>query len=142
MSIVEKLSISLRPGVVEQIDVRGTSRSTIVNRDLDRLYTLYRRALARIELTVDEACLIVDALNGSLMDANTVRMLWASIEDACQLNGLDTKWSVDGPGLVEKLRKLNEVQAMAVADAAERAWNISDQNNFSEIVISCFDISR
>jgi len=122
MSTVEKTSVSLRPSVIEQIDTRGDARSTIINRDLERLYTLYRRALAQVNLSVDEACLIVDALNGSIIDANSARLLWASIEDACKLDGLDAKWNVDGQQLVQKLQQLNELQCMAVADAAERFW--------------------
>lgn len=140
MSNVEKLSVSLRPAVVEQLMARG-ARSTIINRDLERLYTLYRRALAQTRLTVDEACLIVDALNGSLHDANSARMVWASIEDACRLDGLGAKWEVDGPALVQKLQELTEVQAMAVIDAAERFWEGPYQDlDIREAARECFDI--
>jgi len=114
-------SIHIPAELHEQIVARGP-RSTIISRDLTRLYTLYRRALAQIELSVDEACLIVDALNGSLMDANSARLLWASIEDACKLDALDAKWNVDGAQLMQKLQQLNELQAMALVDAAERLW--------------------
>jgi len=130
MSTVEKTSVSLRPAILEQLDARG-ARSTVINRDLERLYTLYRRALAKIDLTVEEACLIVDALspNGSTIDANSARLLWASIEDACRLDGLDKKWNVDGQQLVQKLQQLNELQCMAIADAAERFWFGPDRDD-------------
>ncbi|KNZ70319.1 hypothetical protein Tfer_0879 [Thermincola ferriacetica] len=84
--------------------------------------TLYRRALKQAGLTVDEACLIVDALNESLYSADTACLLWAGIGDACRLDGLDKKWNVDDVALVEKLQNLNELQSMAVIDAAERFW--------------------
>ena len=112
-------SIHLRDELDEQIKSRG-SRSTVITRDLERLYTLYRRALSQVRLSNNEACLIVDVLNGSIMDATP--LLWANIEDGINLDGLDQKWSIDGPALVEKLRKLNEIQTLAVVDAAERFW--------------------
>lgn len=121
MSTAEKISVSMRPEIVEQINARGV-RSTIINRDLERLYAMYRRSLIQTNLAVDEACLIVDALNGNLMDANAARLLWASIEDAVKLDGLDKKWSVNGPELIQKLQRLNELQCMAIVDAAERFW--------------------
>ncbi len=121
MSDYTRPTIHLRSGLDEQIRSRG-NRSTVISRDLERLYILYRRALTSVKLTTEEACLIVDVLNGSMMDANTARMLWANIADAVSMNGLGKKWSVDGPALVEKLRSLSDIQAMAVIDAAERFW--------------------
>lgn len=119
-----KFHVSMAEDVLKQVEERGEARSTIITRDLDRLYTLYRRALKRTGLTIDEACLITDALNGSLMTADTAHLLWASIEDAIKYEGLQEKWGVDGKALVEKLRcSLNEIQTMAVIDAAERFWN-------------------
>jgi hypothetical protein len=121
MSVI-KTSFSLRPQIEEQLATRGENRSGVINRDLERLYTLYRRTLPTIPLTVDEACLIVDTLNGTLMDADTARLLWAEIEDACYLDGLDKKWHVDGSALVKRLNELSDTQALALIDAAERFW--------------------
>lgn len=105
----------------KEIAARGEF-SDVVRRDLDRLYTLYRRALARVELTENEAWLVADAMNGTLMDATTAPFLWASVEDTIQLNKLDKKWNVDGAKLVEKLRRLSDIEALAIVDAAERFW--------------------
>jgi len=119
---VEKISISIPSDMKKEIEARGP-RSTVIGRDLGRLYTLYRRALAQIKFTVDEGCLIVDVLNGLLVDTNSPHLLWAEIEDAIKLNRVDQKWNVDGEALVVKLRTLNEIQCMAVIDAVERYWN-------------------
>ena len=119
-----KFHISMAENVLKQVEERGKARSTVITRDLDRLYTLYRRVLRRTNLSLDEACLITDALNGSLMTADTAHLLWASIEDAIKYERLDEKWNVNGKALVQKLRcTLNEIQTMAVIDAAERFWN-------------------
>ncbi|MDK2883320.1 MAG: hypothetical protein PWP58_1656 [Bacillota bacterium] len=118
----ERISVTLTPEVLTELHARGP-RSTVINRDLDRLYTLYRRALAQVGLTTREALLIADALNGILMDVTTVPLFWAQIQDAIAVEHLDKKWQVDGQALVEKLRGLNEIQALAVIDAAERFWH-------------------
>ena len=123
MSTVQRISVSMYQPLLDQIEERGEARSTIISRDLERLYTLYQRALRRVNLTIDEACLITDALNGSLMTADTAHLLWASVEDAIKYEGLQEKWGVDVKALVEKIRGLTEFECMAVIDAAEKFWN-------------------
>ena len=136
---VAKIHVSLPNDLLSQIDERGQARSTIISRDLNRLYTLYRRALRQVNLTVDEACLIVDALNGSITTADDAGLLWARILDAIRYDKLDEKWKIDGKELVEKLQQLNELQAMAIVDAAERFWQL-DSNDVREDVKRCFGI--
>lgn len=91
----KSFGVYIRESLQPEFEARGGT-SAVINRDLERLYALYRRGIREVPLTLAEACLIVDALNGSLMDANTAPMLWASIQDACKLDGLDAKWEVDG----------------------------------------------
>lgn len=119
------VSIYLRE-VDAEIQARGDNRSHVINRDLERLYALYKRALKEVPLSVQEAWLLVDVLNGSLMDANTARLLWANVEDGCALDGLDKKWEVDGKALAEKLRNLSDFQNMALIDAAEKFWQANN----------------
>ena len=56
---------------------------------------------------------------------------------------LAEKWGVDGPALVEKLRGLNEMQALAIIDAAERFWQDDTLRNadIREGVKAIFKIS-
>jgi hypothetical protein len=116
------VSIYLRPVLETELEARGDNRNHIIHRDLERLYTLYRLALREVKLTLPEAWFIVDMLNGTIMDANTAGLLWASAEDACSMDGLDKKWKIDGKVFVEKLKALSHVQALALVDAAERFW--------------------
>ena len=137
-----KFHVSMAEDVLKQVEERGEARSTIITRDLERLYTLYRRALRHVDLSVDEACLITDALNGSLMTADTAHLLWASVEDAIKYEGLQKKWGVDGKALVEKIRGLTEFECMAVIDAAEKFWNnekYRDQD-MRDGIAECFGI--
>jgi len=113
----------IRPEVLEQLDARGP-RSTIADRDLERLYALYARALQRVvpSFSIDELCLIVDALNGTLHDVRSGVRFWIGVEDSIELDGLAQKWNVDALALMEKLRPLDELTCMAIVDAAERFW--------------------
>lgn len=101
---------------------------------------MYGRAIKEIPLTYKEACLIVDTLNGVLMDANSARLLWAEIEDACRLDGADNKWEVDGTALVEKLKKLPLMHCMALVDAAECFWNLPDEDRDLRRVKEFFNV--
>ena len=132
------VSIYLRPALEAELEARGDNRNHIIHRDLERLYTLYRLALRDVKLTLPEAWFIVDMLNGRLMDANTAGLLWASAEDACSMDGLDKKWEIDGKAFVEKLKALSPVQALALADAAERFWQA---NTGSEDIRKLFGVA-
>ena len=124
--MAKTISFYIRGPLEEELSLRGDNRSNIINRDLERLYTLYRRAIREVPLTMAEACLIADSLNGSMMDANTAQVLWAGIADSIRLDGLAEKWDVDGPALVEKMQGLSALQAMALVDAAERFWEMEN----------------
>jgi hypothetical protein len=111
------------------IKQRGTNRSHIIARDLARLYRMYERALREVPLTYNEACLLVDALNGYMPDIASAKYLWAEVEDAVRLGELDKKWQVDGTVLMEKLRGLSLLHCMALIDAVERFWVLSESEN-------------
>jgi hypothetical protein len=135
-------SIVLDPDIAAELDTRGDNRSAVIRRDLERLCTLYQRSLPR-DLTEKEACLIVDVLNGTLMDANTAHMLYAEVEDGIALEGLAEKWDVDGPDMVEKLKVLSDIQCLAVIDACERFWSTpDDRRSIPETVREMFRIKE
>lgn len=94
--------------------------SDIAERDLERYYEMIVRSTPKF--SEGEAMLIADVLNGTIHMPYSVSLLWAEISDALQ-EGYAEKWGVDGPVLVERLRKLTVFECMAVADAIERAWN-------------------
>lgn len=121
-----KTSIHVYERIYRELESRGDNRSGTINRDLERLYTMYARAIKEVPLSLPEAQAIVDCCNGTIYDARSAPLLWASIEDANNLDGLDDKWGIDGPALVEKLKGLSQLQALALIDAAERFWNLPD----------------
>lgn len=136
--MAKTVGLYLRTSLEAELEERGDNRSHIINRDLDRLYTLYRRAIREVPLTLKEACLIVDTMNSTLMDANSAQLLWASVEDAINLDGLDVKWEVEGSELVGKLKGLTAFQCMALVDGAERFWNLPDDERVLEAGVRKF----
>lgn len=117
--------VQFRPGfLAAPLDARGDNRNQTADRDLARYYALLDRELATLNLTPDEALAVLDALNGTWLDEHAIPLLWADIEDAIRLDALDEKWSLDGPALLAKLKRLTFGQAFALADAAERWWRL------------------
>lgn len=137
-----KLSITLRDSTLTAIDSRGergaANRSGVINRDLDRYYEIlrYGRQSLRDKLSEAEVSAILDNLNGVwLAEPVSIRLIYANVADGIELEGLDQKWKIDGPALIEKLRSLSFAESCALADAAERWWNRvanGDQPKFSE----------
>lgn len=139
---VVKTSLSIRPEILEQIKLRGQEVSTIIGRDLERLYTLYSRALRQVNLTIKEASLLVDLLNGTLSDANSAASLHWEVDDGIRLDGLDSKWGIDGAEFIKKIASLSEIQKLALIDAAERFWQGHEGKEFNNWITECFMIKN
>lgn len=102
--------------------MRGDLKAgTVAQRDLGRYYDALALALGQVDLTTGEAMLIIDALNGTLIEVTTAQMLHYEIADSMG-DGLAQKWGIDGKGLVEKVRSWSLLQRLAVVDAVERWW--------------------
>ncbi len=101
----------------------GEPLGAVARTQLERYFALLDQELERVQLSEAEAMLICDSLNGIISDPQTMRIgLWAGVDDSIHLDGLDEKWSVDGPALIAKLRALTPAQAFAVTDAVECWW--------------------
>ena len=94
--------------------------------------TIFRLSLRRAEaeiagkFSVEEACFLVDLLNGHLLAPEFFdslgQLLAEEVLDGCVLDGLDRKWGVDGQQLAEKSRGLTPWQAYAVHHLAREFW--------------------
>lgn len=101
---------------------------TVASRDLARYYAVIDASLRRLRFTDSEASLICEALSGPLWEEpSTVMHLWAMVSDAIQIDHLASKWGVEDPdGLIDRLRTASPGELMAIADAVERFWKLSD----------------
>lgn len=138
----DRISISINPIVLAQAKERSPlcGLSAVIGRDLERLYDLYKYALNEIELSRDEACYLVDVLNGHLTSRpETARLLYAEVEDGNIYDGLGDKWKVDEKALSAKLKGYSLIQNLAIIDAAERFWAEGDrQGDIKEMVKEFF----
>lgn len=118
---VQFRAAALEPALTARADEPDRSISNVAQRDLGRYYDLLALALASVELSAGEASLIVDALNGTIIDTQTAQLLAYEVQDSLE-DGLAEKWGVDGAALVEKIGAWSLAQRLAVCDAAERFW--------------------
>lgn len=127
------VSISIYQPTLERLDARvgRLSRSERLSQDLTRYWDLLGAGLAqaRKKLTKPEASLILDVQNGTYVDDGPAFARWVigdslafQISDAISLDGLDQKWGVDGPALLEKVRGLGHAETLALLDWAARYW--------------------
>jgi hypothetical protein len=121
-------SIRLAATEIEWLQRYGRSFTAQFIEDLAILRQSLRRAEAEIagKFTVEEACLLVDLLNGHLLAPEFFdslgHLLAEEVLDSCSLDGLDRKWGVDGRQLAEKCRSLTPWQAYAVHHLARLFW--------------------
>lgn len=90
------------------------------SRDLARYRDMLQRALRSLSLHPDELLLICDALQNTLIDVSTARQLPHEVLAAIRYGQLDEKRHVDAQALIAKLTAYNDLQRMALVDAAER----------------------
>lgn len=125
---VEKTGVSFAPEIWAELERRGHgNRSAIISRSLDRYFAVlaaYRQDL-QTQFSDAEIALILDAFNGvAFWDITSVRLAWANVQDAIEMDSLDTKWGVNDPaGLVAKLKALDLARLVALVDAAEMWWH-------------------
>lgn len=124
--------------IMEKLDARtdralGISRSQVMARDLDTYYSLMAIAMRKVRqtLTRNEALLILDAMNGTMVETGQAAELWMGtalqhqITDAIAYDALSQKWEVDRDVLLEKLNSLEHFERYALADWSREMWTKS-----------------
>lgn len=144
MAKAVKISISIDADVLADLDARtdkytGGNRSLSVIEAINNYWGLLDLGLtqARKVLTENEACLVLDTLNGTWtggFPGGCEATRWAQnaliweVSDAISLNEYDKKWGVDGKALVAKLQALDGLARLALADWARRMWADHEDN--------------
>lgn len=121
-----QVSVYLTHKVLNKIKIRSDNRSGIIERDLLRLYELYREELVQHlykVFSVEEYCVIVEAMRlADMQSSERIREIYKSVERRMTRRGLDYKWQVDGDALIEKLKMLSYSQKLAIVDTCDRFW--------------------
>lgn len=126
----EKLASELIERLPQRGDITDAQRDILLAEEVREMLEAHAFMLRRCTptFTMNDAMLIMDALNGVLLMKETVHLIWAEISDAIHMDGLDKKHNVDGDALVKRLRDMGQrpFECMALADAVSRAWNASE----------------
>lgn len=119
-----KTSITVYPTTLDQLLERGKT-SPVIERDINRLYLMYRRSLLQLDLTFEEVKFVCNTINkeNNLRLINTIdtgTTLWLRIKEYAAVNQLTEEAGIDIDKLIKKLQKLSIIEAMALIDSAER----------------------
>ncbi len=87
-----------------------------------------------IYLTESEAALIVDALNGVIIDSTLAKqILWQEVKNAICLDHLDARWYVDSDALTAKLKKITNADALRIVKLSNLARCALPQSTFAAL---------
>ena len=75
---------------------------------------------------------IFDALNGTILEPDTIAALWMDVRD---FEGLGEKWGIDQAALSDELRTMDYGQLVAVAEASERFWDATSAGQDADVVM-------
>ncbi len=112
----------------------------VIRRDLTRYYAGARATLQRLNFANVEAYFLCQALCGAGLDATSARFLWAVVDERVR----DPKGTLIKDGttmdgeralhVVEQLRGISPLDALAVLDAVEVYWDtyLSNGNDIKE----------
>jgi hypothetical protein len=108
----------------------GISAAVVAQNSVTRYFTLLAAELREVTLTRGQALLLCSVLNGTWIEntfwARTPReMLIAELEDS-QPDGYAERTEVDLASFLDQVRGWTRAQALAVVDAVERFWTISE----------------
>jgi len=142
---VTKKSFNLEPKAIEGIEKRvryNSDMTQVVNSALTHWFAIMDQAKRKLEprFSRAEKGLILDATNGSwLGDMMNATLIWANVEDAISMDGLDTKWEVkDAQALIDKLKGLTPPECWALAEAIKEWWgdDYTNDKDFDELLKS------
>lgn len=129
-------SFTMPDHVIKRLDSRtdserGVSRSEVLSQDLSAFYSLLDMSRRKIQqkLTRNEATLILDAMNGCVIESGQAAELWAisrlinQVADGIKYEALDKKWNVDRDEFIDKLYALSPLDRFALADWSKEMWS-------------------
>ena len=119
------VSIYLDEKLEKELDSRSDKKSEVVDRDLFRLYFLYKDALRSVKLSIDEGALLCNVLTGIETNNKTAYTLWMEVEEHINANATDPdknpyQFNVDFEALIVKIKNYSPLQCIAIIDAVER----------------------
>lgn len=125
MSSNQDNAISFRDKQMKKaLNERGQAPGLVAKQICDRYFYLMQRCTPKF--TEAEASLIVDVLNGSRFQTETIEYIVKEVVYAIREEGYAQKWVVNGDVLIGQIKNLNLSQLFALVDAVERFWYESE----------------
>lgn len=121
MSAENKHSVYFGKELNELLSARGgqLNRSATINLVAARYMEVVRHSMPRFR--VAEWGLIFDAIGGPY--TRSVSSMPSIVAGGIKLDGLATKWHIDGDGLTRTLSGLEPASMLAIVDASDRFWD-------------------
>jgi len=105
-----------------------------VEKDLSTFYAFLEREkkLLKGTFTDNEAKLMLDCLNGTILDPYSAQLLEAGFEDGIDLDGLDKKWEIDKAEFLSKFKSMSIIRKWSIYELSTEFWHdpIIDMNKF------------
>lgn len=124
------LSENIGKSASERAKKAGKSLAACIADDISLLYPFLEREkkLLRGQFTPAEAKLMIDCLNGTIMDQVSIQMIEAGFQDGIALDGLDRKWEVDSKLFLKKFKDMPVLRKWAIFEFIQDFWNLVSQN--------------
>jgi hypothetical protein len=131
--MAERFSIYAGPPMIDAIKDLGShyeeNRSGRLNTVCERYRAMVADELARLDLSKNEWCAIMDANNGVEQYIGAAQFpsgLWANVHDSG--SQLGEKWGIDQPRLVAKLQQMPKSTLIAIQEVCDRFWSHTDRH--------------
>ncbi len=114
------------------------NRSGRLNTICERYLAMVADELGRLDLSRGEWCAIMDANNGVAVYYGepagiTATGLWANVHDSPELG---EKWKIDQAALVKKLQLLPRSSLLAIKEACDRFWSLTEKPTDKALIAS------
>lgn len=126
--------VKFRPGNGSKLEQALTARAEteestglVAKRDLERYYALIGLSLP--VFSEQEALLLVNTLNASRINAETIHRLYVDVDEYLEEHPLE---GFNRGAFVARLRNCSRLECMAIADAVERFWQGDYHKNEQE----------
>lgn len=125
---MSSVTIRLSPAAEKYVDGKK-NRSAIINTALESWIASEKEARRSLKglFTVPELCALIDILNATIIDVAHANSLRYEFEDACSLDGMDSKWGLDKAATLAKMDALSLSQWIVLAQWAAAFWDDTDR---------------
>lgn len=124
------LSENIGKFAAERAQKDSKSLAACIADDISLLYPFLEREkkLLRGQFTPAEAKLMIDCLNGTIMDQVSIQMIEAGFQDGIKFDRLDRKWEIDSEIFLQKFNNMSVLRKWAIFELIQDFWNLVSQN--------------